>query len=483
MYTDAEINNMSWDEITNLIQKDPVTCSRHFQHRIHQFITLVLKSPHNPIGEMSDYFYRTEFQHRGSPHIHMLVWIKDAPVYGDDPVEDVIAFIDKYVSCSSDVPENVQSYINLQKHKHSKTCRKKGKAICRFGFPHAPMSETRILEPLEGNIDEYKNKFTKIQKALNEFTDPCNISYEDFLKFIEMSEDEYLKCIRSSLHSPKVFLKRKVSESRINPYMKIVLQAWNANHDIQFVLDPYACAMYIVSYISKSEKGMSLLLDQACKEARQGNSDIRKQVRHIGNKFLNAVETSAQEAAYLCLQLPLSAASREVIFINTSSPNERTFLLKSKANLEKLSADSTDIEAENIIKRYSKRPKQLEKWCLADYASKLNVSYPRLPDSDEVDWDGDDDNAQSSDSEGYSNDEDDLKFEEQSFPKVINITLPNGTTIKERKCARVLRYVRFNLKTDAENYYRERLLLFLPWRNEETDLIKNFLLMGSITTL
>ena len=37
-----------------------------------------------------------------------------------------------------------------------------------------------------------------------------------------------------------------------------------------------------------------------------------------------------------------------------------------------------------------------------------------------------------------------------------------------------LRYVRFNLKTDSENHYRESLLLFLPWRNEDTDLIKNY---------
>jgi hypothetical protein len=55
--------------------------------------------------------------------------------------------------------------------------------------------------------------------------------------------------------------------------MKIVLSAWKANHDLQFILDPYACARYIVSYISKSQKGMSALLDQAIKEARQGNLD------------------------------------------------------------------------------------------------------------------------------------------------------------------------------------------------------------------
>ncbi len=41
---------------------------------------------------------------------------------------------------------------------------------------------------------------------------------------------------------------------------------------------------------------MSELLRKACEEARKGNSCIKQQVRDIGNKFLNNVEISAQEA-------------------------------------------------------------------------------------------------------------------------------------------------------------------------------------------
>ena len=52
--------------------------------------------------------------------------------------------------------------------------------------------------------------------------------------------------------------------------MKNLIGTWKANHDIQFVLDAYACTMYIVSYISKSAKGMSGLIANACKEARKG---------------------------------------------------------------------------------------------------------------------------------------------------------------------------------------------------------------------
>ena len=148
-----------------------------------------------------------------------------------------------------------------------------------------------ILEPLETDIDKYKD----VQKKINALHDCQNIESMTY-EVIEITEEDYIKVILSTLNGPKVFLERKPLEICVNPYMKVVLSAWKANHDLQQVLDPYACAMYIISYISKSQKGMSALLDQAAKEARQGNLDLKKQVRNIGNYFTNSVETSAQEA-------------------------------------------------------------------------------------------------------------------------------------------------------------------------------------------
>ena len=84
--------------------------------------------------------------------------------------------------------------------------------------------------------------------------------------------------------------------------------------DIQSVLDVYACAMYIVSYISKAQKGISEILRVACGETRKVNFTIKQQVRDTGNKFLNNVEISAQEAVYIVLQLPMRKSSGQVVF-------------------------------------------------------------------------------------------------------------------------------------------------------------------------
>ena len=72
----------------------------------------------------------------------------------------------------------------------------------------------------------------------------------------------------------------------------------------QYVLDLYACVTYILSYVTKGQRGMSRLLGKATEEIKNGNRDIDNKVRHIGNKFLNAVEISSQEGAYLVLQMP-----------------------------------------------------------------------------------------------------------------------------------------------------------------------------------
>ena len=470
-YSEKELENLSWQEKTKLVQKDPVTCSRYFDHRVQEFLNTVLKSSCEPIGKLLDYFYRVEFQQRGSPHIHMLVWIENAPTLETNSEREIVQFVDKYFTCNTD-NEKTANLVGLQSHKHSRTCRKKGKPICRFGFPLPPLPRTMLLYPLEEDVDKYKKKNTELLKAMNEYKDNVDMTFAEFLEnFAKMDFDDYIKCIRSSLKAPKVFLKRKTKDMRINLFNEGILCAWKANLDIQIVLEPYGCASYIVGYISKSQRGMSAQLDAAAKEARKGNLDLKKQVRHIGNVFSNCVEVSAQEAVYLDLQIPLTKCTRDIVFVNTSVPEERIFLLKPKAALDELPAESTDVESDNVIQRYSKRPKQLSKFCLADYVSKVDIIYPKgnkVPEK--VNDKNDDDRCDSS----SSNESEDSLDDDNSRGSDLLYKTKNGTKYKKRKVPRIIRYVKYNKKKDPENYFREQLMLFVPWRNEQKDILGCF---------
>ena len=97
-----------------------------------------------------------------------------------------------------------------------------------------------------------------------------------------------------------------------------LIHEWRANHDIQYVLDPYSCVVYICDYLMKNNKSMSKILENASKEAKLGNMDLKQSVRHIHNKFLNCSEMSEQESAYSFLELPITQSSIKVEFINTS---------------------------------------------------------------------------------------------------------------------------------------------------------------------
>ncbi|XP_062584623.1 uncharacterized protein LOC134246317, partial [Saccostrea cucullata] len=83
-----------WQQYYNIINSNIVTATRMFDKRLHDFINQVIMSPSNPIGKVTDIFGRIEFQARGWPHYHGLVWIENAPEWQKSSDSEVTAFID-----------------------------------------------------------------------------------------------------------------------------------------------------------------------------------------------------------------------------------------------------------------------------------------------------------------------------------------------------------------------------------------------------
>lgn len=79
-----------------------------------------------------------------------------------------------------------------------------------------------------------------------------DISFDQLPFKLNLTEENYLMPISSTLNAPTVFFKRHPNEPRIDNQNSACLSAWRANIDIQFVLDVYACAVYIVNYTSKA---------------------------------------------------------------------------------------------------------------------------------------------------------------------------------------------------------------------------------------
>ena len=81
----------------------------------------------------------------------MIVWVDGAPKLMSNSHEEITSFVDQYLKCSSGHDDN-QDFVQLQVHKHSRTCRKKEDNICRFGYPLPPLAKTMVLEPLESDV-------------------------------------------------------------------------------------------------------------------------------------------------------------------------------------------------------------------------------------------------------------------------------------------------------------------------------------------
>ena len=354
--------------------------------------------------------------------------------------------------------------MKYQVHRHTKTCLKGKRKKCRFGFPQPPMPRTLILQPFTTDDEDTeliaKENWKKIKKLLDEFKlgEEVTITFEEMLQQLNMDLTEYLQAVQTTIVRTKMFLRRRPCEIRINNYMKNCLQFWRANHDIQASIEPYRMVKYILSYVTKGQKGMSLVMEKACLEARNGNMDLKESVRHMGNAFLNGVETSQEEAACLLLGIPITQMSREVVFINTAPIEERTFLLKSMDEIKKLDPESTDVISSNMITTYQKRSqKHFSKYTLADFVAEITIKFPNVKTREDY----------------YGPNTDDYPLEEEceeDSDGIVLLQYKNGIIFQRRQVPRIIRYVNYNKNKDKENYYRERLMLFWPWKNELQDL-------------
>ena len=60
-----------------------------------------------------------------------------------------------------------------------------------------------------------------------------DVTFDDFLKVLDVGESDYIQAIRCSLKKATLFLKRSPKEIRINSYNQNLLAAWRANMDLQ----------------------------------------------------------------------------------------------------------------------------------------------------------------------------------------------------------------------------------------------------------
>ncbi|XP_072563646.1 uncharacterized protein [Paramormyrops kingsleyae] len=332
---------------------------------------------------------------------------------------------------------------SVQQHskRHSKTCKKKG-TTCRFNFPRPPSNRTFLSSHKLGNAEtdgKHLKKevaaaiMKKVKHALLN-TEANYDSVDSLFDAIHLNQEVFEAAYSRLTKNTSIILKRRPCEVWVNQYNRDLLRCWNANMDIQFVVDAYSCIVYIISYISKAEREMGLLLANAQKEAsQQGNLDAKEALRQLGSVFLHNREVSAQESVYRLTNMRLKEGSRKVQFIPTGEHTVRMSLplhvIRKKAECEE--EDEQNIWMNSITDRYKGRPKteDFSEMCLARFASEYRI----------------------------------LSKSESSSAGSIELDRKLGFVKKRtRTDAAVVRYARFSPTKDLEKYHQSILQLFLP---------------------
>lgn len=317
--------------------KDPLLTSIHFERRWKSLFRDVIKGSNPPFGSVTDHFARIEYQNRGSPHLHIFLWVDKAPDLHKSSSDEITKYIDTIIRTTVPAEEEDEELFNLvsrlQVHHHTATCNRRRSCACRFGFPRPVTEYTHLLQ----NVN---------------ITNPSNRG-----RFYETTRTE--------------------KDVYINAYNEVILRRWRANMDIQMVSGSHGLAYYVCSYIAKAEPDD---LKQALGKVIQDVSSqpqpysMKKKLYLIGNCVLKSRRLSAQEAAARLGHLQLIWKSREVIFLNTRPLHQRYRILKPKHIRDHLPENSTDIFCSNILNYYLERPADMENINLFKFASHYKLS-------------------------------------------------------------------------------------------------------------
>lgn len=394
-----------------------------FDARVKSFIKNILLGLGDDTVPISHFSYRVEFQARGLPHIHGVCWIQkkhlmDMGILGDlmDNEDKAIELANKLVTCRLPNPEEEplgKIVREVQIHSHTPSCLKYS-GTCRYGFPKLPSRQTLIAKPFEEiypDGDEKKKKelqekaeivlgkaraYLDVRSLENE-----NMSLKEFYNAIGVEEEEYYELISISKRGKVLILQREVKERFVNNYNQEMLSAWDANMDIQLVVDPYAVISYIASYMNKEETQTTPFLREALFSSAGQNT--KERLKALSEAYITHRQVGASEAVYKVLpSLRLKDSNIACVFVVTGFPGNRSRFYKKIENEnedhefdEKEEDDmecDSDEEFENqappssrkfqidgregtyeesisVIDRYVSRPKYLKTMCLAQFAT------------------------------------------------------------------------------------------------------------------
>ena len=445
----------------------------------------------------------------------------------EDDIAVLVKFFDFFTTVSihdrtvgKDVAKIAQE---VNRHHHSKTCRKRG-TRCRFNYPKPLSPYTIIAKPIEGKSPEAKKEILEknhenINKVLDVLEDKDNLEkimgqfdkqseipgddhddckaerIQEACKMADVEYKDYVAALGQTEYGYSVVLSRDVDEMYINSYNAEWLRAWDANLDIQVVLDYFSVITYITDYYAKDDTGTMETIKKVMKDPRMNCQDLKERMKKLANTYLTCRQMGEAEAVYrLISSMNLSMSNIGCQFVALGPKEERSSRWR-KATEAELNAGVPVEELENheglwyeqqdMWSKYLRRPASLDEMCFAQFA-KMYKTKPKSSKKDDEDVDDQlagEDRLANNIGDFVEDEEFDEEFDKFNYVMTYQnngkrgVKLPNKIKIRDampgeselmqlRTRPVALRYHKVKEKNDALRYLFNEVMLYHPLQDE-----------------
>ncbi|XP_068449333.1 uncharacterized protein [Clinocottus analis] len=192
--------------------------------------------------------------------------------------------------------------------------------------------------------------------------------------------------------------------------------------------------MYLTSYITKKEAGLSEYLKTVIANSARDNVNECDEMRKIMQAYSKKREVSAQECVTRACGINMKKCSRGVIFILTD--DNALKMSRPMSYLENTTSESVNVWMTSLTDKYKARPEtpEYEEMCLADFAATCRIVYGQ-----------------------------------QKKGKDVLPLLNEMGFVQKRKNDKpaIIRFYRCSQEKYPEKFYGTLLKLYLPFRSEQ----------------
>lgn len=309
------------------LNDNPAIAAYYFQKRWEVFFEEVIK----PKFKIKDFWWRYEWQHRGSSHVHGFLWLEDAPsVDGLDRTN----------------AESIQNYINFW-DQHVSTWHP------NLNQPPAPIHPSaQLFHTLQDTKKELAEMLNRLQRHTRCAPGYCERrkknTGETFCRFGYPKQcRDQSELSRDPGREFAEFNTRR-NDSILNSYNSTFILGWRANIDFRPVINKEAVIAYVAKYASKGETASSSYEDTLQKAIKhlQNTDHAGIAYQKMLSSFAAERDISSQETCHILYSLPLIRSSRKCRHLDLTMDKTSDHV-----NFESLS-----LEKKSLFDRYKIRP-------------------------------------------------------------------------------------------------------------------------------